>query len=498
MGTPLNSAFTRVWFIEGRARPDHTPEFLNFLKVGSLDKTFGSVNPIFEPSKKKYGKFDQVGSFKDAEERATTSLVGHFASKTRSRILELSQGGCEIDMQMHIGECEDPNIFDDFEKIMIFEGVVFETYSTDDMGALEPGEQGKVDETGEISAEKMYEFLPLSFSGKSPDVVTNRLIDVIICDSQSCGDCDDESDGCQRIMAISIAAGGSPSTPADVVFSLDKGLTYAAHDIDSLPTAEAPNALACVGSYVVVVSNASGSMHIALTSEFDGVADPSFSEITTGFIAGGEPNDIFSLGSKSYIVGDRGHIYTTDSNPQNGVTLIDSSTTVSDLNAVHAISEDFAVAVGNDGVVLSINNDLVSLLATSPIGIGTNWDTVHVKSDTEWFAGTSTGVLYRTLDAGATWTIIVLPGTAPTAITDIQMSSNSVMYVSATVSGKGEIFLSVNGGNSFVRSPRNSSNALPNNDVIDALAVCEEDVDFVAGVGLASNGTDGFIVIGSD
>lgn len=496
---PLNNAFTRVWLIDGRARPDHAPEFLDFLKLTSVDQSFGAVTPIFNPSKSQYGKFDQVGEYRDAEERVTTEMVGHYAQNVKSRLLSLAQKGCQFDVQMHIGLCEDPRFFDSFQKIIIFEGVILESYGTEDMGALEPGDQGKVDETGSISAMKWYEFVPLAFANRTPSGVTNELIDVVICDSPSCGDCTDESDGCEKIFAISKAAGGSPSTPADVVFSLDKGLTWYFADVDTLDVAVDPTGIECVGTYVVVISNTDGEyMHIALKSEFDGTTDPAFTQVLVGFVAGGGPNDIYSLGNTAYLCGDFGYIYKT-TDPAAGVSVLDAGVaTISNMNAIHMLDEEFGVAVGNDGAMVTIQSDLVSLMATPPVGIGTDLTAIFVKTELEWFVGTSAGTVYRTLNAGTTWTQIVLPGTAPTTITDIEMSSASVMYISATVSGKGEIFISVNGGNSFIRAPRAASNAMPNNDQINAIAVCEYDVDFVVGVGLAADGTDGFIVIGSD
>jgi hypothetical protein len=497
--TPLINSFTRVFLIDGQARPDHTPEFLNFLKFGSFEQSFGSVNPVFEPSKSKYGAFDPVAEFRDAEERPTTSMVGHFAREVKSRMLQLAQAGCKFDLQMHIGECENPGIFDDFQKVMIFEGVLIESYSTDDIGALEPGEQSKVDETGDISATRMYEYLPVALAERKPTLVTNELIDVIVCDAASCGNCETESDGCQRLMAISKAAGGSPSTPADVVFSLDGGKNWLAHDIDTLGVAVDPSGIACVGTYVVVVAATDGdAMHIALISEFTATDDPSFTQINTGFVTGGAPQDIWSLGNVAYLVGNGGYIYKT-TDPASGVTVIDAgAATISQLNAVHMLSEEFGVAVGNDGVILTINNDLVSALATSPVGVGVDLNCVWVKSETEWFVGSAAGVLYYTLDGGATWTEKTLPGTAPSTVTDIAMASASVMYVAATVTDKGETYVSINGGASFIRMPLGSANAMPNNDGINAIAAFEEDVDFLVGVGLNADGTDGFIVVGND
>ena len=497
MADPLNNSRSRVWLLEGRARGDHIPEYMSFLRMGGVDKSFGAVNKISEPSKTKLGKYVSVGNFRDEDERVTTNLVGHFAQSIKSKILELALGGCPVDLHLHIGECENPSIFNDFQKILIWEDVFFENYSTDDLGSLEPADQNKVDETGEISATLMYEFAPMSYASKTPAVVTNQLIDVIICDSASCGDCEDESDGCQKIMAVSIAAGGSPSTPADVVFSLDGGLTFLAHDIDTLTASEAPTGIACLGSDVVVVSNDSGSLHTALISSFNAIDDPVFTEVSTGFVVGGEPNDIWVVGNKAFIVGDGGFIYITE-NASSGVTAIDSgdATTVN-LNAVHALSADYAVAVGDAGGIVVINNDIASLITTTPVGVGTDFNAVWVKSEREWYLGASDGTLRMTLDAGVTWTTLTIPGGTPTTITDIAMSSASVMYVSGVLAGAGAIWTSVDSGQSFIRAPRGTT-TMPDNDEITAIAACPEDVDFIAGVGLAGDAVDGFIVIGKD
>jgi hypothetical protein len=494
---PLVNSFTRVWLQEGGPRPDHPTEFLSSMKVAGLNQGFGSTNSIYIPDTSRYGQFIEAGSFKDGAERPTTSLMGHYAAYVRSKLLTLAQQGCEFDVQIHIGECEDPSIFNEFQKILIFEGVSVDTYSTEDLGALEPGDQGKVDETGEISMREMYEYVPLTFSLRSPAVVTNQLLDVIIPDSISCGDCEDESDGCQHFYAISSAAGGSPSTPADLVFSLDKGVTWAAHDIDGMNVANDPSALAKVGSYIVVVSNAEGGMFVALESEVIAGVDPAFNSVTTGFVAGGEPNDIWSTGRKAFIVGDFGYIYTT-TDPTSGVTVIDAGeATIANLNAVHAISEEFAVAVGNGGSVIVIENDLASPATTSPVGVGTDLNCVWIFDENTWMIGDSNGDLWYTTDGGSTWTEKGLPGTAPSAITDISSPQDSIVYVAGTVSSHGRIYISVDGGYSFIIADR-STNLIPFSDEITAIASCPDDIDFILGVGLADDGSDGYIVIGSD
>lgn len=495
--TPLVSSYTRVWLIDGRARPDHAPEFLSSMKVGSLNQGFGTTNSIYIPDPSRYGKFVEAGKFKDAEERPTTSLMGRYAAFVKSKLIELAQKGCSFDIQIHIGECDDPSIFNSFEKIIIFESADIDSYSTEDLGALEPGEQNKIDETGDISATRMYEYVPLTFAERRPTVVTNQLLDVISPDSVSCGECQDESDGCTSFYAISSGAGGSPSTPADLVFSLDKGQTWSAHDIDGMTPANDPSGLAKVGNYIVVVSNAEGGMFVALESEIKAGTDPAFTSVATGYVAGGDPNDIWSVGSKAFIVGDLGYIYIT-TDPTSAVEVIDAGeATVDNLNAVHAISESFAVAVGNNGAVVVIEDDLATAATTAPVGVAINLTCVYVKSEREWFVGDDNGDLWYTLDGGITWTERTLPGAAPTAISDVTMSSDSIMYVSGIVAAHGRIWISVDGGYSFIIASRDT-NIIPLSDEITALAVCTADVDFIVGVGLADDGADGFIIVGSD
>jgi hypothetical protein len=224
------------------------------------------------------------------------------------------------------------------------------------------------------------------------------MLSSVTCDQKSCGDCEDASDGCQKIFAITAAAGGSPGTPADVVYSLDGGATWNADDIDTLGAAENPSAVACVGEYLVVVSNDSNSLHYALLSEFDGTTDPTFTEVATGFVTGGEPNDIWSVGNKAFIVGDGGYVYTT-TDPTAGVTVIDAGVAEQDdLLAVHAVNENFMVGVGNNGAIVKTENGTTVGALGGPVGIGINLQAVWIKGNStdEWFIGASNGNYYYT------------------------------------------------------------------------------------------------------
>jgi len=495
--TPAKTANSRVFVIEGRARGDHRPNYESCLRMMGVSQGFGDIERIENPDPYKYDSFEEIGEVRGATERATTSLEGRYAMSLKSTLLELARQGCAVDIQLHLGRCTDPSDFNTFEKALVLEKAALTNFSTDELGALASGDNATVNESADISAKEMYEILPVSFGEKAGTIVTNELVDVTICDTASCGDCEEESDGCEKIFAISKAAGGSPSTQADVVFSLDKGVTWYAHDIESLGVAEDPDGIDCLGSYIVVVSNASASLHYALKEEFDGVTDPDFTEVTTGFVVGGEPNAIFSIGSRAYIVGDNGYIYYTE-DATAGVTVLDAGTlTSSVLNDVHAISEDFAVAVGNSGVVLYTENGETFALATAPVGVGVNLNCVFVKNESEWWVGTDAGSLFYTLDGGSTWTTKAFPGSGAGEVRDIEFSTDSVAWLAHdTATPAGRILRSYNGGYSWQIAPERAGATLPANDVVNALAVCDEDANFVVGVGLADDASDGYIAVG--
>lgn len=61
----------------------------------------------------------------------------------------------------------------------------------------------------------------------------------------------------------------------------------------------------------------------------------------------------------------------------------------------------------------------------------------------------------------------------------------------------GRILRTYDGGYSWNVLPEGSG-SMPDNDRFNAIAACTADVNFVVGVGLGGNGTDGIIVVGAD
>jgi photosystem II stability/assembly factor-like uncharacterized protein len=492
---PLLKGGSRVFTIEGRARGDHVPVYRSCLRAGAEDWSFGDVTKIECPDPDKHNSWVQVGQYQSAIARVTSDLQGRYALDEESYLLRIAKTRCPLDYHVHYGECTNPSDFNVFTKAKVYANALFTNHSTDEEGALSSDAQGEVNETVATSAEEVYEILPLGFSERGADAVTNPIVDVVICDTASCGDCEEESDGCQKIYAVDDGSTGSPGTAPDVLYSLDKGAAWAAEDVDSLAAAEPATGIACVGIYLVVTSNVDGGVH---WKERALIGDGATNWVRVALVPAGAPNDIWSVGNYAFIVGDGGYVYGTADPTVAGVVLDAGVAAVTeDLNAVHAISDQFAVAVGDNDTVIFTQNQTFWTAVVGPGG--GNYLCVWVKNEEEWWVGDDAGALYYTLDQGVTWAEKGLPGAGWTAINDIQFPKDGVGFMAADKVGtpRGFLLRSFDGGYSWVVLPQ-LLGAMPLADSFLTIATCTEDVNFVVAGGEADALGDGIIVTGMD
>ena len=489
--TPATTGLSRVFLIQKGARADRAPVYHSCMRAGAVEQSYGDVTKIECPDPNNPDEFIEVGEISDADERPTTQLIGRYPAKEASKLKEIADDTQNRhDVHINIGLSRDVSLFGGFDKKVIFETGKITSYSTDEVGALESGERTAVNETGDVSGKVWYEVLPLAFAERAASLISNEIIDVIYYND--------------KIYALTKAAGGSPSTPADILYGIinyDRSISWYAHDIDTLSASEQPNALARVGDYIVVVSNETDSLHYAALTDFDGLTDPTWTEVSTGFNASGSPNDIWSVGNTAFICGDGGYVYKC-TDPTAGVTALDEGVAVSDnLNAIHAINENYFVAVGNSGaIVKSENGTTVTAVTPRPTGAGVHLNCVWVKGEDEkqWFIGSAAGNLHYTVDEGVTFATKSFSGSGSGQIRDIAFASKSVGYLAHdTTTPAGRIFRTYNNGQAWTAMPEGSAN-LTTNDRITALAVNPKDVNFVVGGGLADDGTDGILLVGED
>lgn len=485
---PAQTGFSRVFLVDGRARPDHCPTYQGNMKAGSISQSFGDIEKIEVPSTTEWGKFIEVGSIRGQEERATITLTGRYAADLRSEMLRLALAGCAFDIHINFGACTDPQNNNVFSKKLIMEDALITNYSTEDLGALGGDEQAKVDESIEVSARLVYEILPLAYAERAADVIVTPVVDTAICGNPQCGDCDDEDTGCDFLIAITSGAGGSPSTMSDITWSIDGGAVFSTADIGSMTPADDPDQVDCVNDYVVVVTNDGAGHHYALSSEFTVGGTPIFTEVTSGY-ASGAPNAISSYGEAAFVVGDSGYIYLV-SDPTSAPTVLDAGAATSEnLNDVSALSSLVAVAVGANNAVVHTTDGVIWTTVTGPAP-ATALSSVEVLSANVWLVGTATGEIYYTIDSGQSWTQSL---NKVGDVTSISFANETIGY--ATIGAV--VYQTVDGGCSWAISPVSTGQTLPANDSLAAITACKYRPDFVLVGGTATGGTDGILLIGS-
>lgn len=503
MSNPATTGQSRVFLIEGRARPDHLPDFQDCVVAGAPEQDFGESEKIECPDPTRFDGFVETGEVAGEISRPSMSLMGRYMRDMKSKLLELGRKRCAFDIQVNIGKCSDPRLFNAYEKTLIIEAASGGSWSADELGALASGDNAAINETLEPTGRVMYEVLPVPLVEVAGDAVTNPVNDVIVCSTVSCGDCDDQDGGCDRVYAVGASTPGSPGTSPDIVYSLNVAgvRTWYGTDINTIAVGDEANGVACLGQYVIVVSDDEGSIHYILKSDLDQSPPAAgWTEVTTGFVGANYPVDVWSVGDYAFIVGLNGYIYGT-ADPTGGVAVLDAGVaTTNDLHMVKALDSEFAVAVGSSGTIVKTENQDQWAVVAGPSGVADAFTAVAVKNKKEWLIGSDAGAMYYTNDGGTTWTTKTLPvtsGVTYSQISDIVFSTDSVVYASALLSStKGRILKSKDGGYSWIILPENGTQDTPASDEIRALAACPNNANFVVGGGLADDASDGILVMG--
>ncbi len=492
---PALASRSRVWIIEDRAAPNHPTSYYGRARAQGLASPAGDTTPVYEPDPFRYGEFGLIEQVRGAPGLGTTTLEAIMDIATLSRWLQLKRKGCPVDIQIHLGLCKNPDDFNGgFETAFILEDSRITAWNSSEIGALNQGQDAAVNEMIPISFAEMYQLKgSLRLTNLAPTEVAREVLDVDICDRVSCGICGATSDGCQKVFAITVSAGGSPGLPADVLYSSDGGTTIGETNITTLAVNEDPSDAACIGAYYVVVSHASDSLHYADQSDIlDGIE--SWTENAAGIVAAGSPLAIFSISpSRSWVVGDGGYVYFYEDITGTPVVQSSGNVTAENLNAIHGASESDLVAVGdNNAVIYTEDGGDTWTAVTGPV-VGVALNTVWVFSSLRWLVGTAGGELWYTEDQGVSWTEIAFPGSGAGVVYDLDFPTDSVGFMShSTATPAGRILRSIDGGHTWVVQPTVGTGVA--NDQYNAVVGCPDEPNIAFAGGLADNGTDGVLV----
>lgn len=475
-------------FVQQNPGPSTALEMLGCAKMGAVTIPQGDVTPIYCPDPAAYNAFKKVGKIKGAPGNPTSSLAARLGL-----VNFLINVKCAFDIQARLGTCKDPqDLKNGWEVIFLLPNAEATSKGIDEMVALEPGDRKAIMTTADVSVDDVLQLDRIAFTRKADTMVDREVVDIIVCDALSCGDCGPVSDGCEKVYALIKTSGASPGIWAEVVYTLDGGITWNEEPIDSLGSNEDPKRFACIGENIVVISNDSCSLHYA-----DKDALGAWAEVGTGFVATKCPNAMFSVDSAhTWIVGDGGYIYFT-ADPVTGVTVQDAgiaSTQI--LRAVHFLDQERGLVVGNVNTVLVTTNGGITWQSKTGPAVGVSLTACWMDGENRFFVGTEVGRLYYSEDGGDTWTQISFPGSGAGTVWDIRFVApgSAVGYMAhSTATPAGRILRTLDHGHTWYVLPEGTG-SIPANDKINKVAICDQ--NRIWGGGLADNGSDGIIVAG--
>lgn len=487
--------FSRVWLLEGRAGPANAPDYESHWKAGAADWSQGDVSLDYLPDPEQYGQFIVIGKTIGEPDSPTLPITARYEMDVRSVLLKMTKLGCDHDLQVHIGECRDPQDFNaGWTKVLALEQARISSYSTTDLGALGPDERERVSEEVEFQGELLYEIVPIAFGAQASAEIVQEVVGIIVCDSISCATCGITSDGCSVVFAVTLSIGGSPGLPAEVVYTVDGGANYDDTNIDTLAPNQDPNGLACVGANLIVISEDSESLHYAPIADILDGAE-TWNEVTSGFVTGNGPLAITNRGNSTWIVAENGYVYYSE-DPTSAVTVQNAgAATTEDLHAIHAYDHLSLVAVGDNNAVISTADGETWGVVTGP-AVGVNLTSVWMHTKVEWFVGTANGRLWYTTNGGDTWVEKAFTGSGTGVVRDIKFTNGTVGWMSHdTAAPSGRILRTINGGYSWYVTPEGVG-SITDNDKLNALAICQ-DPNIIYAAGLGANAVDGIAVKGT-
>lgn len=483
----------RVFIQVDGSSPANPYLYIGCMSLGGFQEDLGTGDPIYCPSADTPGQFNIVDTTSPPSALPTTDFTQHMSRLLSDDVWKFRKRRCDVNLIVKGSNCARPDDLDDFQGKIIARKAKLTAFNT---GAFNSqGEDAVVDVTGSWQLRSFDRFLPLNVGEVADTATFSEALDGIYADKIQCGDCGDVSDGCQKAYVLTSTIAASPALSSQIVYTLDGGSTWAYDDIDSLATV-AGNALAHVGTRIVVVSQTDLAHHHKLQSTIDAGTASGWTQVTGGYVAAHGPRCIWSHStSQTYIGAAGGYIYKMSSPTAAVTVLTDGSVSTQDINDIRGTGRTI-VAVGASNAVLVSNNDGTtwSLVVGPTVGVVLN--TVEVITPTIWWVGTASGKLYYTTDAGTTW-VNATPDSTITAFESVRFVDEIVGYATATLSGSVRLYRTADNGNTW-HYDGDYVSGVPAAEQYNFVAPCPGNYNTVLLGGLkVSPSTDGIIAIGA-
>lgn len=471
-----------------------------FVDSADLSET-GNIDPIWVPDPNVPGKYRLAGRkyAPAALPKATITFLEKHAAIPR----QLQRIGCQFNLYEATGACNDLSDITAgwTDYVLIYSGAITTDKS---LGARTVRDaDNQVEDKLSVILSAIYPIGALSFGAQASAQVERETMDVVYGSKLQCGNCGGaQDDGTQRIYAVSKSSGaGSPGLPAEVEYTLDGGLTWKESQITGIGASADPAAIDIVGSNLVVLVPSESAYYYA---PLNIAGTPgTWTKVTAGFTT--QPNDMFVVSPREvWFCGNSGYVYkSTDITA--GVTVVNAGAATSNhLLRIHAVDETVVASGKASTLIRSVNRgQTFSTVATAPSAILVDLTAVCALSANYIWVGTSgSGRMVYTQDGGQTWVEKPFSGSGSGSVRDIVFPTQEVGYfLHDTPTPTARLFATIDGGADWGNGVQRVLNwptfNRANRVAFPANIDPSIDSNNVAIAGLAGDGVDGLILLGS-
>ena len=497
----VSTRHVRSYIQFGGARPANLAQYAGqdatYLSVESVSLSeLGSIDPRYVHDPRSSGKYRLIGRTTSPGDlpKATIKMMERHGGIPS----QLKRKGCQFNLYQNMGTCVDLSDFvsgwNDY--VLVYAGA---QVMDKDLGNRNPFDTDEsLQDSLNVTLSEIFPIGALSFGEVAAAQVDREVIDIVYGGSETCADCGKPDDGTQKIYAIATTSGaGSPGLPAEVVYSLDGGLTWNEKSIDGIAANSSVSAIEIAGNRLIVVSNAESGYFWSDLSDL-GVPG-TFTKVSLAVA----PNDAVALSSREvYFAANSGYVYLSTDVTAGATAVTNGSVTANNLMRIAAL-DDTIVAVGASSTVIkSINRGATfSVTSAAAFSTSTTIQAVSVLDKYRYWVGGANGRVVYTVDGGASWSQWTFSGAGAGQVRDIVFASDEVGFVlHDTASPVGRIFSTWNGGKDWAYAAPRIQN-LPVVNRFNRIAIPNAHISVaanrVAVGGLGSGGTDGIIVIGA-
>ena len=447
------------------------------------------------------GAFDLIGESASPPDFPTATLT--FLHKHGGVPWTDADSGCYHNFYEVVGNCKRPddpiNGWTDYVKIYSWG----RGNSKGDQGNTTQEDDNASSTQVEFTFNVIYKIGTLLFGEKAAPEVEREIVDLVYGSSIDCGACGPADDGTKRIYAITKSSGAaSPGTPAELIYTTDGGTIWSQQNITGLGGTVDPTGIDIAGNTLIVLDTAGNGYWFSEINTLTGVPG-SWTNVTTGFVASKQPNDLYVVGpNEIYFAANGGYVYKCTDVPS-GVTAIESgNVNTTNYLRIHGL-DDTILVTGESGKIVKSDNSGATWanVTTSPTSASVR--ATLVLDAYRFWIGTSGGKIYRSIDGGETWTEETIPGGTHTVIDDIVAASDEVLHISTRVSTTARLVTTWYGGNQWASSAVTTQriNSFPTATRFNRIAVPRDVIPAVAGGnialgGLSGGGTDGTLALG--